>query len=196
MSAPLKLVLQAPLRGLRAPDACPAGAGDTGGGEPPVLVDALAEERAARAAERAALQRLAEGLERAAASLEASLAERLDGWARWIVELALETAGLVLRSEVDGGRYDLTPSVKEAVERVLARDGGAVLVQLHPEDLSRVVEGLDAASKARIAKNVHFETDPSLERGAFRLDTGLGRFEHDPREYFERIAAEIRSRFA
>jgi len=76
--------------------------------------------------------------------------------------------------------------------RIAARAEGILLTD---EDLSPVVSAMEKkVGDPRFEGKVHYEVDPSLERGACRVETGTGRIVHDPREVLERMIEGLRER--
>ncbi len=121
---------------------------------------------------------------------------RLEEWSRYAVELGLALASEVLRKEVDAGTYDLAPAVRECLEAGFERRlTTAIVIHLHPEDLSPVIAAMDrTVSDPRFENRVRYEVDPTLDRGTCRIETGSGRIIHDPREVLERMIRGIRER--
>ena len=85
-----------------------------------------------------------------------------------LLDLALDVARKVLMQEIQAGRYEIDPIVKEALQRVPPRQD--VVAHLHPEDwrLSQMAQGADSPSAAG---SIRFVADPSVSRGECVLET-------------------------
>jgi flagellar assembly protein FliH len=134
--------------------------------------DRLEADRRALEAERAALARARGALETAAkglADLQAGiLAEAEDH----LVDLAVEIAGKVIAQEIEAGRCDIEPIVREALDRAPRHRECAV--HLHPDDLAALEEA--GRGKSGLA-HLRLEPDPSVGRGECIVETAEGTVE-------------------
>jgi len=101
-----------------------------------------------------------------------------------LLELALEIARKVLMQEIQAGRYEIDPIVKEALLHVPT--GQDVIVHLHPDDWSACQmareevpgsrpAGLGASeASSAAAGGVQFVADPGVRRGECLLETSEG----------------------
>ncbi len=108
---------------------------------------------------------------------------------RQLVELALEIARKVLMQEVQAGRYEIDPIVKEALLHVRTRQD--VLVRLHPDDWAACQTAREAEGSAG-AGNVRFVADPSVRRAACLLETSEGMVESTMEANLENIAEALK----
>jgi flagellar assembly protein FliH len=101
-----------------------------------------------------------------------------------LLELALEIARKVLMQEIQAGRYEIDPIVKEALLHVPARQD--VIVHLHPDDWATCQmareevstprpAGLGASEGSSVgAGGIQFVADPGVRRGECLLETAEG----------------------
>lgn len=88
-----------------------------------------------------------------------------------LLELALEIARKVLMQEIDGGRYEIDPIVREALLHVPARQ--EVVVHLHPDDWAACEIAREAGGAAG-AGHVRFLADPGVRRAECLLESPQG----------------------
>lgn len=135
---------------------------------------ALAGEQAAEVD--AARGRIELALMRLDQAAEAELRERL----RQTVLALCEAAVAPLAIDPEG----LCRRIAQATA-MLQRKQDEKLVRLHPEDLALVHD--------RLPEGLAVEPDPSLERGALRLETGDGGIEDGPRQWHAIMAEALRA---
>jgi len=149
--------------------------------------------------EQAVARRLApevEALRRARAALEqgATQVRELAEQARKqaednVLALALEIAGKVLMQEVQGGRYDMEPIVRAALERL--PNGREVTVHLHPDDLARCEMARQAQGEGGAAGGVRFVADPQVAPAACRVASPQGVVHSDVETNLASVAAAL-----
>jgi flagellar assembly protein FliH len=88
-----------------------------------------------------------------------------------VVELALEIARKVLQQEIQAGRYQIDPIVREALSRVPSRQG--VRVHLNPDDYAACGLREDAPAEGGQGR-VQFQPDPTVEAAHCLLETAQG----------------------
>jgi len=126
------------------------------------------------------------------------VAERLEAWRPFLIELALKVAERVGHAALDRGDYDLAPVVSQLLERarnsVAARE---MVVLLHPADLDAVLGRLRRAGDEAVSDPaVRFETSPAVGRGSCQVRTEAGRLLFEPAEFLEQAAAIVREELA
>lgn len=89
-----------------------------------------------------------------------------------VVELALNVSRKVLMQEVQAGRYEIEPIVKEALLHVSIRKD--VVVHLNPEDYSACEMVKQQGGGAGNAGDLHFVSDPVVPRASCVLETSQG----------------------
>ena len=127
-------------------------------------------------------------------NLPVQVAETLEKVTSAAVEIGLTVAREMIGEALDRGLVDPTPIVRRCLDdAVVGLTDARIMVHLHPEDLSLVISQLDKdpATNADAAQ-CDFTPDPTLARGAVRVDTAAGRLVYDQREVLERIAGEMR----
>lgn len=136
-----------------------------------------AQEAAARKAaeDEADRQRIELAIDRLDASMQADLRERLRETVAALCEAAIAPAAL----DPDG----LARRV-EVAAAMLARADDNRVIRLHPEDLALVA--------ARLPDDWHFEPDPTLDRGAVRVEGSTGGVENGPAQWRAAIAEALR----
>ncbi|MCY2931774.1 MAG: FliH/SctL family protein [Planctomycetota bacterium] len=145
---------------------------------------ALAREGAAETARTAAA---------GAALLDA--AARLDAWRRdlpariesQLVDLAVGIARKVLCQELQAGRYEIDPIVREALAGLDLRVGA--VVHLSAEDLAR--SGL-AASEPGSDEAVRYIADPQINPGECFVETPEGTVEATVEHQLARVSEELK----
>ena len=105
-----------------------------------------------------------------------------------VVTLALEIAGTIIMQEIDAGRYEVDPIVREALGRVPARQD--VVIHLNPDDLGQC-DIARQASEMPGAGRMRFVADPAVPPAGCVLETAEGTITSDPREHLERIRHEL-----
>jgi flagellar assembly protein FliH len=107
----------------------------------------------------------------------------LRGVEEQLLELAIDVAAKVLVQEIQAGRHEIEPIVREALEHVPQRTD--VTVHLNPADLADCLpENLDDGELRLVA-------DPSVPRAGCRLDTPQGVVESSPIGRLEDIAEAL-----
>ncbi|MBL8754720.1 MAG: hypothetical protein JNK15_15555 [Planctomycetes bacterium] len=169
-----------------------------GGGEPlpariATLLDLKQREQQRQAAVQAVVD-LAKAAQRTIAGVPAEVQQRLDQVAALAVELGLTLAREIVGAALDQGRVDPTDTVVRVLrDCVHGSDRTDLVVKLHPQDLGPVQQSLQARPEVQEeVAQARFVADPTVPRGGVRAETGAGRLRYDPREVFERIAAEVR----
>ncbi|MFA6132737.1 MAG: FliH/SctL family protein [Phycisphaerae bacterium] len=87
------------------------------------------------ATERQALRQALSALQQAVEQVSALNKQILQEAEEQLLDLAVGIAGKVLQQEVDAGRYEIDPMVREAIACLPLRQ--SVVVRLNPQDLSR-----------------------------------------------------------
>ena len=129
-------------------------------------------------AERLALARARQALEQAAAGV-AGLEQKIFADAEdHLLDLAVEIAHKILMQEIQAGRHEIEPIVREALSRAPAKR--EVVVRLNPGDLAR----MEAASGSdEMPANVRLVSDPSIGPAECVVETAEGtveaRIEHE-----------------
>jgi len=151
-------------------------------------IDAAAEAQKEIEAERGRLAAAATALEQAAGQF-AELQEQFIRTAEaQVVELALEVARKVLTQEVQAGRYEIDPIVREALSRVGPRV--EVVVHLNGVDLERC--GLVAQQAETTGPgSIRFLADPKIPPGGCLLQTAQGVVESSIDEHLDRVAEAL-----
>jgi flagellar biosynthesis/type III secretory pathway protein FliH len=151
-------------------------------------VRAALQARARAAGEQAGRQEAALLLERAA-ELAALQAEEARGQvARASVELALEIARTLLRSEIGRGHYDLEAIVRETLAQA-ATGRGACVVHLNPTDHAHLRE-------VRFRSGTRLEPDPGVARGNVHVETALGLLVRDLDDALDSIGQRLQEEHA
>ncbi|MFO8014501.1 MAG: flagellar assembly protein FliH [Phycisphaerae bacterium] len=169
--------LPAPLTAVRVvsgPDD-PSAGGDASGDGPAAAsaeADALEAERRALEAERAALARVRGALETAAAQVADHLAGILADAEAQLVDLAVEIARKVVAQEIQAGRCDIEPIVREALDRAPANR--ECVVHLHPDDLATLHKTGETTPDLA---HLRLEADPGVGRGECVVETAEGTVE-------------------
>lgn len=153
------------VRGGAAPDSGPARAAqDPEGQAAGAGVSELLQ------AEREALLRAAGALQEAAGQLRLLQAQFRQEAEQQVLDLAIDVARKVLMQEIQAGRYEIEPIVREALHRVPV--GRPVAVHLNPDDLSRCPMAADGAEPSQAG--VTFVADASVAPGQCRLESDQG----------------------
>ena len=134
-------------------------------------------ERRGRAAAAAALDRAVERLAGVEEEARAALAHTA-------VELALEIARTLLRTELARGTYDIERIVRETLgEAAVGRS--PCVVHLNPVDHARLAE-------ASFRSGTRLEPDPGVGRGDVHVETALGLLVRDVDRALESIEKRLR----
>jgi flagellar biosynthesis/type III secretory pathway protein FliH len=137
---------------------------------------------------------LVAALDKSLDDLAARLDQRLAEMAANTVEMALAVAGEVIGSRVEAGALDLAPIVRGILTQAMEVDRQTqAVVHVAGDDLAHLVEklGFGEPGKADGAR-VRFHVDPSIARGAVRVEAGKSTWSYDPRTVIERLRAECR----
>lgn len=141
--------------------------------------DGLAEARADVAAEAQASVAASQSLDRALARVD-------DEQATILAERLRETVLALCCSVIDRAAID-SQSLDAQIEAAIAmlrRTDDERLLRVHPDDLELIA--------GRLSQNLAIEPDPSLERGAIRIETATGGVESGPRQWRDAITAAVR----
>jgi len=180
MPEPLRVNLPAPPAAVRVMP---------GPGEPsPDGPDSLERERQVLEAERVALARARGALETAAARLADLQAQVLAEAEDHLLDLAVEIARKVIAQEIEAGRCDIEPIVRQALDR--APPKRECVVHLHPDDLAALEKAGDGVADLA---HLRLVTDPSVGRGECVLETAEGTVEArtDDRLHHVRAAMKV-----
>jgi flagellar assembly protein FliH len=131
----------------------------------------------------------------AAAMALLDAAARLDAWRRelpariesQLVELAVGIARKVLCQELQAGRYDIEPIVREALAGLDLRAGA--VVHLNPDDLRR---GGLAPSEAGGGETVRYIADPQVAPGECIVETPEGTVEATVEHQLARVSEGLK----
>lgn len=144
-------------------------------------IEALLERRAAEreAASAAAVrEELAQTIEALAAGFETERKALGEELSRSAVELGIEVARAILRTELPAERYELEPVIRECL--ALATEGrGAARVHLNPTDAERMAELPWRAGTELVP-------DSAVRRGEVRVESDLGVVVRNPDECLAR----------
>jgi flagellar biosynthesis/type III secretory pathway protein FliH len=136
-----------------------------------------------REGERAALAGAAAALDAAVARFDAAHESMLTALSAGAVDLGMEIARQILRSEIRAGHYDVGDLVRETLAH--SRTGrGRCTVHLHPDDAAQV-EGLGFRSGTLI------EPDSGVSRGSVHVETPQGLLVRDADECLAAIAERL-----
>ena len=106
-----------------------------------------------------------------------------------VVELALEIARKVLMQEIQAGRYEIEPIVREALLHVSVRKN--VVAHLNPEDYAVCSMAREQSGKNNTG-SVRFIADPTVPRAACVLDTSEGVVESSVEGHLEEVAKALK----
>ncbi len=135
--------------------------------------------RSARAALEAAAAQLAESREKMIQQAESQL-----------LELAIEIARKVLAQEIQAGRYEIEPIVKEALCHVPARRDA--VIRLNPDDHARC-EMARQSEEAGGGGEIRFIADPAVARAQCVVETPEGMIESSVEAHLEDVGAILRA---
>ena len=163
----------------------------------PQIVDPVGEERVEAIVRQQAIQELTEQVALTVQQVQGLVASRLEELSKYAVELGLGLAERLVDHEIDMGNMDPTKHVVDCLRNAIEGVGsGSILVRLNPADLSHVLSEIDSLDAPDIQSNdaIRYEVDPSIGRGACRVETSIGRIIHDPkavvREALDRVREE------
>jgi flagellar biosynthesis/type III secretory pathway protein FliH len=149
---------------------------------------ALEEARIRLEEERRLLGEARTTLEKAAAAVRALEAKVLAGAEAQVVELAIEIAGKVLMQELEAGRFQMEPVVREALRHMPARRD--IVVRLCPQDAAAWVAAATAAPGA--APGLKVVADPAIRRGDCIVETAEATVSATVTERFQAVAEVLR----
>ena len=149
---------------------------------------ALTEERAKVEEERRHLAEAHKALEKAAAAIHTLEAEALAGAEAQVVELALAIAGKVLMIEIEAGRFQMEPVVREAIRHVPSRRD--IVVHLNPQDAAAWQQGGAAGAPASTLKVV---ADPAIRRGDCLVETAEATVSATVAERFQAVVNTLKA---
>jgi len=118
--------------------------------------------------------------------LEEERVESSEALSRTAVEIALEVARQLLRSEIVGGRHDIEKMVRDTLETSAAGRGRCV-VHLNPEDLA-ALEGVEFRSGTTL------QADIGVPRGDVHVETALGLMVKEVDGALESIGERLREK--
>jgi len=105
-----------------------------------------------------------------------------------LLDLAIRIARKVLMQEIQAGRYDIEPIVKEALLRVPARKDVVVHMNLYDWATCKKFQEECTTADAKIS----FVADPSVRRGECFLETTEGRVDFSVERSLEEIAEVLK----
>jgi flagellar assembly protein FliH len=135
-------------------------------------------------------------LEKAAAAVRALEAKALAGAETQVVELAVEIAGKVLMQELEAGRFQMEPVVREALRHVPARRD--IVVRLCPQDAALYLAPGDSPAASYggaapgAAPGLKVVADPALRRGDCIVETAEATVSATVAERFQAAAEMLR----
>ena len=106
-----------------------------------------------------------------------------------LLDLAVEIARKVLMQEIQAGRYEIEPIVKEVLRHVPNRQD--VVVRLHPEDFAACGPAREAGGQEADA-GVRFVADTSVPRAGCVLETPEGNVESAVEDHLDGIAEALK----
>ena len=154
-------------------------------------IEAMREaDREELAAQQAELAKTRQALEAGLARLSTLREEMIHEAESQLLELALDVARKVLMQEIQAGRYEIDPIVKEALRRVPRRQD--VVAHLHPHDWSRSQLARGAEEDPAAAGSIRFVADPSIPRGECVLETAEAAIVSAVDDHLDTIADALR----
>lgn len=147
-----------------------------------------AEIEAERTLERESLLRDLELLEGAAARLDRAEAEWIAGGAERVLQLALEIARRVVRTELETRPEMLLDGIRDLLARA-SRTRKRVL-RLAPADLRRIQ--VVSQRSAHAMPSLEFEPDPSVAEGGYVLETETTSWNAELESAFESLEETLR----
>jgi flagellar biosynthesis/type III secretory pathway protein FliH len=170
--------------------------GGKGGAKRASAQAALDDARTRLDEERRLLGEARTTLEKAAAAVRALEAKALAGAETQAVELAVEIAGKVLMLELEAGRFQMEPVVREALRHVPARRD--IVVRLCPQDAALYSAPDDSpgansgGAAPGAAPGLKVVADPALRRGDCIVETAEATVSATVAERFQAAAEMLR----
>ena len=167
----------------------PAGGDNRAAGSPDAPDNgALQSDQAALETERAELARARQTLERAAAQVAGLEPKILADAEQHLLDLANEIARKVLMQEIQAGRHDILPIVREAISR--APPKREIVVRLNPDDAAH----LEASpGHDEMPANVRLVADPSIGPAECVVETAEGTIEARIEQELDQVAAALKN---
>ena len=106
-----------------------------------------------------------------------------------LVELALGIAKKVLMQEIQAGKYEIEPIIKEALLHVPVHQD--VVVHLHPDDFA-VCKMIESDEKVGEMGGIRFVSDHSIKRAECVLETSQGIVESAVEAHLENISEALK----
>lgn len=106
-----------------------------------------------------------------------------------VVELALKVTRKVLMQEVQAGRYEIEPIIKEALLHVSVRKD--VVVHLNPQDYCECEMVKQQGGGAGNTGDLHFVSDPVVPRASCVLETSQGVIESTIEGHLDEITSAL-----
>jgi hypothetical protein len=160
----------------------------------PTVLDPVGDVLALEAERHQAVVDLAQHIAMTVQQVQGLVQARLDELSRYAVELGLGLAEKICEHEIEAGRMDPTPHVVECLRgAVQGVTSGSIIVRLNPADLSHVMSEIDRMESPETRNDaVRFDVDPTIGRGACRVETSIGRIVHDPRDVVQQALERVR----
>ncbi len=168
----------------------PVGAPGAGQGDAPALSAMQADVQQQLHVRAMRLDAAIEALGAAADEFRRTQEQLIDEQEQHVVALALEVARKVLMQEVQAGRYEIEPIIKEALLHVSVRKD--VVVHLNPEDYTVCEMAQQQAGGARNTGDLHFVADPMVARAACVLETSQGVVDSSVEGHLDEIAKALK----
>jgi flagellar assembly protein FliH len=185
----LVITLPAPLRTVEVtgnPSRSAAPAGPKAAAPMPAEAQAALDEARSRLeAERSRLAETRTALAKAIEGLRVAESEVLAGAEAQVIELALAIAGKVLMQEIEAGRFQMEPVVREALRHVPSRRD--VVVHLNPQDAAAWQQGVAVS-----AGGLKVVADTALGRGDCLVETAEASVLATVSERLEAVAQTLR----
>jgi flagellar biosynthesis/type III secretory pathway protein FliH len=140
-------------------------------------------------AQQAKVQQACKMLESAASQLNQARSQLVADAEEQLLELAIGLASKAMMQEIQAGRHQIEPLLKEAILRVGGRQD--VVVYLHPEDLAQC---LTADGQTLELANVKFQADEVVRRGQCLVETSQGAMISSYTDRLEDLADAVRTR--
>lgn len=147
-------------------------------------------ERQAREARRAVLERALAGIETALSEVPGVVRAKLEEVAGIATELGLALAREVVSEIVDRDLGDTASTILRCLEETVP--GASARIYVAPDDLAAVTASFAEFPELdeRIAA-ANFFTDPALGHGCVRIESDVACTTYDPRQAIENICAEV-----
>ncbi len=140
-------------------------------------------------AQQAKVRQVCKALESAAAQLNQARTQLVAEAEEQLLELAIGLASKAMMQEIQAGRHQIEPLLKEALLRVGGRQD--VVVYLHPEDLAQC---LVADGHLPELANVKLQADEVVHRGQCLVETSQGAMISSYTDRLEDLADAVRTR--